>query len=217
MTPEEAPGADVLGSAARTIGQMHEDAVQSKFAQLQQMRRARTEREIIRQQAEADSLEGDEAAYQAGLVHEESDLKKAARWYRAAAVNDFPGASLKLAKVLAMQAEEHYARGETHTGEALIEEASDWCVKACAAGELVEGETEPFDLMEELNARLDPDFRKPEPGSGSPAAGQCTHGGLTKVTAMPNNAMEEHLKTCSPCKAEQAERAATGASAPASR
>jgi len=79
MTPEEALGADVLGSAARTIGEMPEEAVQSKFAQLQQMRGARTEREIIRQQAEADSLEGDEAAYQAGLMHEKSDLKKAAR------------------------------------------------------------------------------------------------------------------------------------------
>lgn len=33
-------------------------------------------------------------------MHENSDLKKAARWYRAAAVNDFPGASLKLAKAL---------------------------------------------------------------------------------------------------------------------
>jgi len=116
-----------------------------------------------------------------------------------------------------MLAEEHYAKGETHAGEALIEEASDWCVKACAAGEFVEGEAEAFDLMEELNARLDPDFRRPGPGSRSPAAGQCTRGGLTKVIAMPNDAMEEHLKSCGSCKAEQADRAATGASASASR
>lgn len=169
MIPEEIPEADVLSAAARTIGQMPEEAVQSKFAHLRQMSKARTEREIIRQQAETDSLEGDEAAYQAGLMHEKSDLKQAARWYRAAAVNDFPGAALKLAKVLTALAAEHYGRGETHAGEALIEEASDWCVKACAAGEFVEGEAEAFDLMEELNARLDPDYRRAEPGSGSPA------------------------------------------------
>lgn len=217
MNPEEFQGADVLGAAARTIGQMPEEAVQSKFAQLQQARKARTEREAIRQQAEADSLDGDEAAYQAGLMHEKSDLKQAVRWYHAAAVSDFPGASLKLAKVLAALAEEHYTKGETSAGEALIEEASDWCVKACAAGEFIDGETEAFDLMEELNARFDPDFRRPEPGSGSPAAGQCTHGGLMKVAAMPNQAMEEHLKSCSSCKAEQAEMAARGAWVPASR
>jgi hypothetical protein len=211
MTPEETPEADVLSAAARTIGQMPGEAIQSKFAQLQQMRKARTEREIIRQQTETDSLEGDEAAYQAGLMHENSDLRKAARWYRAAAVNDFPGASLKLAKVLTALAAEHYARGETHAGEALIEEASDWCVKACAAGEFVEGETEAFDLMEELNMRLDPDSRRAEPGSGSPATAPCTHGGLKNVIAMPNQAMEEHLKSCSSCKAEKAERVARGA------
>jgi hypothetical protein len=217
MTPEETPASDVLSAAARTIGQMPEEAVRSKFAQLQQMRKARTEREIIRQQTEADSLEGEEAAYQAGLMYEKSDLKKAARWYRAAAVNDFPGASLKLAKVLTALAAEHHARGETYVEEALIEEASDWCIKACAAGEFVEGESEAFDLMEELNARLDPDCRPAGPDSGSPATAQCTHGGLTKVIAMPNQAMEEHLESCSSCKAEKAERAARGASAPASR
>jgi TPR repeat protein len=218
MIPEEASAEDALGAASRTIGQMPGDAVQSKFAQLQQIRKARTERQINRQQAETDSLDGDEAAYQAaGLMHEKSDLKNAAHWYRVAAKNDFPGASLKLAKVLAALAAEHHARGETHAEEALIEEASDWCVKACAAGEFVEGESEAFDLMEELNARLDPDCRRAEPGSGSPATAPCTHGGLKNVIAMPNQAMEEHLESCSSCKAEQAEQAARGASAPASR
>lgn len=216
MTPEETPASDVLSTAVRTIGQMPEEAVQSKFAQLQQMRKARTEREIIRQQTEADSLDGDEAAYQAGLMYEKSDLNKAARWYRAAAVNDFPGASLKLAKVLTALAAQCHTRGETSAGEALIEEASDWCIKACAAGEFVEGEAEAFDLMEELNARLDPDGRPAEPDSGTPATAQCTHGGLTKVIAMPNQAMKEHLESCRSCKAEMAERA-RGASAPAAR
>jgi hypothetical protein len=218
MTPEETQLPNFLSAASRTIGQMPEDAVQSKFAQLQQMSKARTEREISRQQAEADSVEGDEAAYQVGLMCERSELEKAARWYRAAAVNDFPGASLKLAMVLAALAAECRARGETHAEEALVEEASDWCIKACAAGEFVEGETEAFDLMEELNKRLGPDWRQPEldPGSG-PAAGQCTRGGLAKVIALPNRAMEGHLKSCSPCRDEKAARAARDASTPASR
>ena len=218
MTPEETQLRDVLSAAARTIGQMPEDAVRSRFAQLQQMSKARTEREIIRQQAEADSVEGDEAAYQAGLMYDErSDLEKAVRWYRAAAVNDFPGASLKLAIALAALAAECRARGETHAEEALVEEASDWCVKACAAGEFVEGETEAFDLMEELNERLGPDWRpaEPDPGSG-PAAGRCTRGGLAKVIALPNRVMEEHLKSCSFCRDEKAARAARDASTRAS-
>jgi hypothetical protein len=218
MTPEEIQLSDVLSAAGRTIGQMPEEAVQSKFAQLQQMGGARTEREITRQQAEADSVDGDEAAYQAGLMYERSDLKQAARWYRAAAVNDFPGASLKLAKVLAVLAAECRARGETHAEEAWVEEASDWCIKACAAGEFVEGEIEPFDLMEELNELLGPDSRQAEPGPGSsPPADRCTRGGLAKVIALPNLAMEEHLKSCGSCKDEKAKRAARDESAPTSR
>jgi RNA polymerase sigma factor (sigma-70 family) len=166
----------------------------------------------------ADSVEGDEAAYQAGLIHEKIDPEKAARWYRVAAVNDFPGASLKLAVVLAALATECRARGETHAAEALVEEASDWCIKACAAGEFVEGETEPFDLMEELNQRLGPDWRQAEPDLDSgPAADRCTRGGLAKVTRLPNRIMEEHLKSCSFCRDEKAARAARGTSTSASR
>ena len=215
MTPEETQLADFLSAAAHTIGQMPEDAIQSKFAQLQQMSKACTDREIIRKQAEADSVDGDEAAYQAGLMYERSDLEKAARWYRVAAVNDFPGASLKLAIVLAAQAAECRTRGETHAEEALVEEASDWCIKACAAGELVEGETEAFDLMDELTKRRGPDWRQAEPDPGSdPASGRCTRGGLAKVIALPNPAMEEHLKSCSFCRDEKAR--ARDASTPAS-
>lgn len=218
MTQEETQLPDFLSAAARTIGQMPEDAIQSKFAQLQQMSKASPEREIIRRQAEADSVEGDEAAYQAGLMYERSDLEKAARWYRAAAVNDFPGASLKLAVVLVALAAECRTRGETQAEEALVEEASDWCIQACAAGEFVEGEIEAFDLIEELNERLGPDWRhaEPDPGSG-PAVGLCTRGGLAKVIALPNPAMEEHLKSCNSCRDEKDARAARDTSTPASR
>lgn len=213
MTPE----ADFLSAAARTIGQMPEEAVQSKYAELQQIRRARTEREITREQEATDSLEGDEAAYQAGLMSEESDLKNAVRWYRAAAVNDFPGASLKLAKVLTALAAEHHASGETQAEAAVIEEASDWCVKACAAGEFVAGEIEPHDLLEELNARLDLDRPRSEPGSGSPAAGQCALGGLQNAMMLNGPKAEKHLRSCTFCNAEQAKHPGRPASAPAPR
>lgn len=210
MTPEETQLPDFLSAAASTIGQMPEDAVQSKFAQLQQMIRACTEREIIRHQVEADSVEGDEAAYQTGLMYERSDLGEAARWYRAAAVNDFPGASLKLAVVLAAQAAECRARGETHAEEALVEEASEWGIKAYVAGEFVEGDTEAFDLMGELNKRRGPDWPQAEPDLGSgPAADRCTRGGLAKIMALPTHAMDEHMKSCSSCRDERAARDAS--------
>jgi TPR repeat protein len=153
MTPEEVQLSDFLSAAARTIGQMPEDAVESKFAQLQRMSKTCTEREIIRLQMEADSAEGYEAAYQAGLMYEKSDLEKAVRWYRVAAVNDFPGASLKLAVALAALAAECRGLGETHAEEALSVEAMHWCIQAYAAGESVDGETEAADLMEELGER----------------------------------------------------------------
>ena len=47
-----------------------------KFAQLQQMSKACTEREIIRLQIEADSVEGDEAAYQAGSSPREATWRR---------------------------------------------------------------------------------------------------------------------------------------------
>lgn len=207
--------ADFLSAAASTIGTMPEEAVQSRYAELQQMRRTRSDREITRQQEATDSLEGDEAAYQAGLMFEESDLRKAARWFRAAAVNDFPGASLKLARVLTDLAAQHHDIGETQTEAALIEEASDWCVKACAAGESVAGEIEALDLMEKLNARLDLDCSNVEPDG--PATGECTHGGLQKVARLNEVKMAEHLSSCSYCQAEKADQADRSAPAPAPR
>ncbi len=223
MTPEETreeareEALEVLRAAARTIGQVPEADIESKFAQLQEARKARTEREIIRQQAETDSLELDEAAYLVGLKHEESgDLRAAERWYRAAAVNDFPGASLRLASVLNALAAEHHARAETQAEEALIEEAHEWGAMAFGAGE--DGASE---LNEELNARLDPDRPTAQPAApaspSDPAATQCALGGLRKAALLDQDKMTEHLDSCGPCQAELAEQSAGSASTPASR
>jgi ATP-dependent exoDNAse (exonuclease V) alpha subunit len=208
VTSEETTAARALRAAARTIGQMTEASVEAKFAQLRQARNARSEREIIRQQAETDSLELDEAAYEAALKHEESgDLTAAARWYRAAAVNDFPGASLKLAAVLTAMAAAHRARGETHAEEALVADALEWCTKAFAAGE--DGAS---DLIEELDARLDPhNPPQAQPRSAAPQDAQCALGGLRNVVALDKDKMIQHLRSCGPCRAEQARTASTPA------
>lgn len=230
MTPE-----DALDAAARTIGEMPADHIRRKFAQLQEAREARGEREALRRQAEAGSLELDEAAYQAGFKHEEEgDLKAAARWYRGAAASDFPGASLRLAIVLDALAAEHHAKGETQAAEAVNEDAREWAAKAFAAGEVGASR-----LMEELDARMDPARPRAQaapaapasasqaspagseapPGPGEAAAGWCSLGGLRQAAQLDDAAeMYEHCRSCGSCQAELAQLAARWAvSAPLSR
>jgi hypothetical protein len=197
-------GEDALRAAARTIGQMPEADIRSKFAQLQAARKARTEREILRQQAEADSVELDEAAYEAAARHEEAgDLESAVRWYRAAAANDFPGASLRLAMVLDALAAEHYAKAETAVGEALSEESRVSAAKAFAAGEVGASE-----FIEELDARLDPARAAASPPT-DPEPTECVLGGIQKVARFEPGKMLEHCHSCRSCQAELAKLANT--------
>jgi hypothetical protein len=222
VTPE-----DALHAAARTVGRMPESEIQDRFARLQEARRARTRKEALAQQVEAASLELDEAAYHAGLKYEGSgDLETAAHWYGAAAGNDFPGASLKLAVVLDALAAKHNAKGETRAGGALAEEVLEWCVKAFAAGEVGASE-----FIEQLDARLDPallQFRMApaspgggeaaKPGApGNPETGLCALGGLRKVTALDASELMEHCLSCGPCQAGLAELAVGHARAHSSR
>jgi hypothetical protein len=193
---------DALRDAAHAIGQMPETDLQSKFAQLQEARKARTEREVLRQQVEADSVELDEAAYQAAVKNEEAgDLRTAARWYRAAAENDFPGASLGLANVLDALAAEHHSRGETSAEEAVNEDAREWAAIAFAAGEIGASR-----LMEELDARLEHGRRKFRLSPGEPAAPRCDLGGLKQVSRMERDEMLRHFSSCESCQAELAAR-----------
>jgi hypothetical protein len=187
------PAEDALDAAARTMGEMPEDDIRSRFAQLRAAQRARTGLEISRQQAETDSVDLDEAAYLAGLKHEESgDLKAAVRWYRAAAVNDFPQASLKLASALNSLAAEHRARGETHAEEALIDDAHEWAAKAYAAGE------DGADLID------DADWPQADPSPDQPAPPQCSLGGLRKAALLDDqDQLAEHLDACDSCQSEQ--------------
>lgn len=199
---------DALRAAAHTIGQMTETDLQSKFAQLQEARKARTEREVLRQQVEGDSVELDEAACQAALRNEEAgDLRAAERWYRAAAENDFPGASLRLAVVLDALAAEHHSRGETHAEEAVNEDAREWAAIAFAAGEIGASR-----LMEELDARLEHGRRTASLSPGElPAAPRCALGGLRQVAALDPDEMNKHCSSCESCQAELAARSGVAA------
>lgn len=92
MTPENdeqrvvtdlaAAAADrALRAAAGTIGQMSGTELQDKLSQLRRARASRTPREVLRQQAELDSLELDQAAYKlASQAHADGNLAEAARW-----------------------------------------------------------------------------------------------------------------------------------------
>lgn len=192
---------DALHAAARTIGQMPEADIRSKFAELQAARKARTGRELYRQEAEAASVELDEAAYRAAVVHEEGgDLESAVHYYRLAAVNDFPGAMLRLALTLDNLAAEHQAKGDTAMAEALREESRDAAAKAFAAGEVGAP-----DLMEEFDASLDP--TRPAPSPADPEPTECVLGGFFNVTRFDSAKMAEHWHSCSSCQAELAELA----------
>jgi hypothetical protein len=206
MTPE-----DALRAAARTIGQMPEASIQRKLAQLQEARKIRTQREALRQHVESESLELDEAAYQAALKHEEDgDLRAAARWYRMAAVNDFPGASLKLASVLSVLsalAAEHHARAESQAGPAMYEEAMEWASKAFAAGEVGASR-----LIGELDERLDRPAHAAQHGEAMATrlppdgrtTGECGLGGLRKAVALDPAEMSRHCQSCASCQDELA-------------
>jgi hypothetical protein len=233
VTPEDAQDAadpigrveDALDAAARTIGQMPEADIQRRFARLQAARKARGHREIRRQNAEIDTLELEEAAFQAGLNSEEDgDLREAARWYHAAAVNDFPEASLRLAEVLTALAAEYGTGAESRPEEAIIGDALEWCAKAFAAGEIGAAE-----LIEKLNDRLDPVHSQTQPAATGPtpatetppgatesspgpsefADDQCALGGLANLGSLDPAGKLKHYQSCRSCLAELVARQPT--------
>lgn len=160
--PPQTAADRALRAAAATVGQIPDAELRDRFSQLQRARASRTPREVLRQQAELDSLELDEAAYQlASQASAEGDLLQAARWYRVAAANDFADASFKLAAVLDAMA----ARPEMQGERGLVTEAATWYLAAFIAGDL-----EGRDPLDGLIARLDEQTAAPRndaPGSDS--------------------------------------------------
>lgn len=138
-----------LRAAAGAIDQMSRTDLERALAQLKERRRARTQMEVL-QETEMASIDLEQAAYRLASEEEaKGNLSSAARWYTAAAINDFADASLKLARILDALAEKHlHAReGNPATREELdlVSEACRWYSDALAAGE-----TEAEELLDNL-------------------------------------------------------------------
>lgn len=142
-----------LRKAADAMDRMSNTELQRSLEEVKQKRNARTTMEVAQQQTELASLELEQAAYQlASEAEARGDLSAAARWYTAAASNDFGNAALKLAKILDALAEKHLGSKEgglaTREEQHLVTEACRWYSDAVAAGEL-----EADDLLERLMDR----------------------------------------------------------------
>lgn len=203
---------DALRHARDTIEQMPDATLQGKLAQFKADYSARDQREILRQQEELDAIELDEAAYWAGVKsEEEGDLREAVRWYQAAAVSDFPGASLKLAKILDRLASEYLDGPGTLTAQEaeLVTRAVYWYVTAFAAGES-DDETEIDDLI----PRHDPFRKRPQRATLQPQRAaaveraaplgddRCPIGGLRNLLKLEEADRREHCGSCQHCQSE---------------
>ncbi len=209
MTPENdkqqvvtdlaAAAADrTLRAAADTIGQMPGAELQDKFNQLKRAREGRTRREVLRQQAELDSLELDQAAYKlASQAHADGNLAEAARWYRVAAANDFADASLRLATVLDSLSARSLSRPDMREERGLVTEAATWYLAAFLAGDL-----EGLDPFDSLIARLDEQDDASLAEDDDSQARTCELGGLRNVADLQPAEATAHCHSCRPCKAE---------------
>lgn len=194
-----------LRAAATTIGQMADAELQRKFSQLKKVRNARTPHEVLRQQAELDSLELDQAAYKLACeAHMAGNLPEAARWYRVGAINDFAEAPLKLAKVLDSLAAKYLtgpgSAAATREELDLITEAAHWYLAAVLAGDI-----EAADPLDNLIARLDRQARAAlvvAADDEDPGAGTCALGGLRNVMELQSAEAAVHCGSCRPCRAE---------------
>lgn len=203
--------ARALRAAADTIGQMPEAELQYKLSQIKEARKARTPHEALRQQAELDSLELDEAAYVlASQADQDGNLPEAARWYRVGAMNDYAEAPLKLAMVLDSLAARHLSKPDspvaTREELGLVSEAALWYSRAFAAGEI-----EAAELLDSLIARHDWQNRAAfavavygtDCGDDTSAGtGTCALGGLQNVVELQLAEAVAHCGSCRPCKTE---------------
>lgn len=191
-----------LRAAGSTIGQMPGADLQDKLTQLRRARASRTRREVLRQQAELDSLDLDEAAYTlASQAHVDGNLPEAARWYRIAAANDFADASFRLATVLDALSRTHFTRSDMPEERGLVTEAATWYLAAFLAGDL-----EGRDPLDTLIARLDAhdDASCTADDDDGPGAYTCESGGLQHVVELQLAEAVTHCHACPPCQAELA-------------
>jgi hypothetical protein len=157
VSPEEKELDDFLRLTAVSIDQEPEAEARSRYAQFMEACKARTERQVLDQQADMDAYaearDKDLADYERAERAEASgELHMAAEWYRKAADNDFADSALRLAAVLERIAERHLttpisraAASELHLA---IEEASKSYIAALMAGDI------SFDEWEIRHERL---------------------------------------------------------------
>jgi TPR repeat protein len=150
-----------LRAAASAIDRMSSAELQQVRRKLKEKRNARTQMEVLQAQNELASLELDHAAYQlASEAESKGDLARAARWYTAAALNDFSDASLRLARILDALAEKHL---RTQGGDPATREELNLVTEACRwySDAILAGETEAYELLEAL---LERHFGQPRTG-----------------------------------------------------
>ncbi len=201
-----------LRAAAQTVGQMPRAELQRNLARLKEARKARSQHEVLRQQAELDSLDLDQSAYEvASQADQHGDLQTAAQWYRVAAMNDFADAQFKLAEVLHALADKYLARPESRVATReelnLVEVAAHWYLSAIAAGDI-----EAVDPLDKLIAHHDQTRPRARttlvvaaPDAEPPVncdADKCALGGLGNVLELQLTEMTDHCGSCRPCQDE---------------
>ena len=199
---------DQLRSAARAIGVMPAGEVDRRLRQLNERREARADLTELRQLAELDLAELEQASYQlARKYQDDGDLVAAARWYKLAAAHDFADAGLELAKVLDRLADGHRAEPASRSSNReeldLVSEAARWYGTAYAAGH-----PEAADLLDALIARHDPSRPRAVHRGGHlhvqalATTPVCSLGGLAAVMQCQLTAATAHVGTCRPCQQE---------------
>ncbi len=200
-------GEDLIAAAA-TIGSMPQAALSQRLGQLEEERRRRSGIAAVRQSAELDSLDLDEAAYQlARQHHADGNLAAAARWYRAAAANDYADAALLLGNVLEQLAEKYLTGPSTRASVrdelSLVTEAARWYIEAYGAGHLEAAErVDPMIARHDPN-RVRPVPAEPPPHGREPEPAACEDGGLQAVLEESElEAAVRHFRDCVACQQE---------------
>jgi hypothetical protein len=145
MSPDEEEMADFMRLTAADIDHQSDIKTQSRYEKFVQACEARSERQVLDQQADMDAYsearEKDLADYERAKRAEASgELHTAAEWYRKAADNDFADSALRLAEVLERIAKRHLAMPSSRAAASelylSIEEASKSYIAALVAGDI---------------------------------------------------------------------------------
>jgi len=196
-----------LLAAGAVIGDMPAAEVDRRLRQLMERRRSRSDLAELRELAELDACELERSTYQlARRYHDEGNLEAAARWYAAAAANDYADATFELAKVLDTLAARQRDIPASHASRReeldLVEGAARWYSAAYAAGH-----PDSAELLDALIARHDPSrprVARPPAGHlpGVHAGEACPLGGLMRVMQGRLTTASVHVGTCHACQKE---------------